>query len=112
MNMRKTRWCFVLGVGVALLALHALLPLTVAQTPAKDAKDGKEKEAATGKTPEKEKIAFAFGKKPWGGKDGVLQWLAEQLKIPFVGDVYPQGSFTFIPPAGEKYTITQIIDFI
>ncbi len=106
--MRRTRWCCVWGVGLALLACHALLPRAGAQAP-----DKGDKKAA----PAEKRIAFAMGKKPWGGRDGVLNWLVNELQIPYIGVGHtPPGSFDFIPPVingqAQRYTIPEIIDIL
>jgi hypothetical protein len=42
----------------------------------------------------------------------VLEWLADQTGLPFVGSI-PPGTFTFIPPRREeKFTVPQIIDLL
>jgi len=107
-------------VALALLAGHALAPRAGAQGTAKGT-PGVDKAPAGGEktvTPkaEEKRITFSMGKKPWGGRDGVIQWLADQLGKPFVGKYVPLGTFTFIPPVidgkPQTYTLPEVVDII
>jgi type II secretory pathway component GspD/PulD (secretin) len=54
-------------------------------------------------------LTFEMRNKPWSS---VLEWLADQTGLPFVGSI-PPGTFTFIPPRREeKFTVPQIIDLL
>jgi hypothetical protein len=62
--------------------------------------------------PEK-RIALPTGKRSWGGENGVIQWLVEQLDLPFVSKDFPPGSFTNVRPgANVTYTIPEVIDIL
>lgn len=54
-------------------------------------------------------ISFEMREKPWAS---VLEWLTDQTGMPFVGDLRPTGSFTFIGPRGKSYTLPEIIDIL
>lgn len=54
-------------------------------------------------------IAFQMNNQPW---DRVLEWLTEQTGVPFISPIKPTGSFTFIAPKDQKYTLSQIIDIL
>jgi type II secretory pathway component GspD/PulD (secretin) len=55
------------------------------------------------------KAAFEFENKPWSA---VFAWLSDETGLPVVTSFKPTGSFTFIPPNGRKYTISEIIDIL
>jgi type II secretory pathway component GspD/PulD (secretin) len=54
-------------------------------------------------------FAFEFRDMPW---KRVLEWLSDQTGLPVVAQVKPTGTFSFLPPAGRRYTIPQIIDVL
>jgi hypothetical protein len=53
--------------------------------------------------------AFEFQNKPWSA---VFEWLSDQTGLPVVGNAKPTGTFTFVPPAGKKYTVAEMIDIV
>jgi hypothetical protein len=53
--------------------------------------------------------AFEFQNKPWSA---VLEWLGDQTGLPVVSNVKVPGTFTFMPPAGKKYTVPEMIDVV
>jgi hypothetical protein len=120
--MRRTPWCCVWGVGLALLVGSALTTRASAQGVAKGApppgpgpggalKPGKPKVQ-----PAEKRISFSMVKKPWQGENGVLKWLSDQLGIPLVGKEFPTGSFNFVPPTVDgviqTYTLPEVVDLI
>src|SRR5262245_16790030 len=115
--MRRTRWYCVWGAATALLAGLAAValesPNASAQQGADKTKDVKEgKDAKNGKKPD-ERIKFSFGKKPWSGSQGVLQWLADQTGKPVQGPYTPSGAFSFTPPDKHPgYTLPEIMDIL
>ena len=63
------------------------------------------------KKPPEKMISFEMRDKPWGQ---VLEWFSDQSSLPFIGNIKPTGTFTFIAPRGapKQYTIPQIIDIL
>jgi hypothetical protein len=41
----------------------------------------------------------------------VLMWLSDQTGLPFIGSSVP-GSFTFVGPEGQRYTVPEIVAII
>jgi type II secretory pathway component GspD/PulD (secretin) len=56
------------------------------------------------------RVKFEMRNEPWSK---VLEWLSDQTGLAFSG-VYPPptGSYTFIAPGGQKFTIPEVIDYI
>src|SRR5207253_10022304 len=57
---------------------------------------------------------YSFGEmrdKPW---PQVLEWLADQTGLPYIGAYKPTGTFTYIAPRGkpDKLTLPQVIDIL
>jgi type II secretion system protein D len=53
---------------------------------------------------------FNMSKKPW---TQVIDWLADELGVPFIGNVRPTGTFEFRAPRGKKkFTMGEIIDYL
>jgi len=122
MNMRRTPWCCVWGVGLALLVGSALATRANAQGVVKGGPGAGEGPVGTLKNgkakprPPEKRISFSMTKKPWQGESGVLKWLSDQLGIPLVGTAFPTGSFTFNPPVingvVQTYTLPEVVDLI
>jgi type II secretory pathway component GspD/PulD (secretin) len=100
----------------ALAALAAWASWTLADDSKKDKsrpKDGSKAEKKNGKKKEEEKLPtyeFSMSRQPW---TKVIDWLADELNIPFVGTIKPTGTFDFIPPRGKKkFTMPEIIDIL
>jgi type II secretory pathway component GspD/PulD (secretin) len=71
------------------------------------AKDGAPAKQAPGEKPKT--FAFDYRDAPW---EQVLNFLADNCRMPVVGSQRPQGSFTFVSPANMRYTIPQIVDIL
>jgi hypothetical protein len=58
--------------------------------------------------PPRKAVKVEFRNAPWGK---VLEWLSDQTGIPLISSVTPSGTFTFIPPVGDKsYSTPELID--
>jgi general secretion pathway protein D len=90
------RWSFVLSM-LAALALGGGRVQAQAKTGSMDKKFLEKR------------FTLEFRNEPW---QKVLEWLADQTKIPVTTDHYPTGSFTFIAPKGAKYSLPDVIDII
>src|SRR5262245_26707037 len=122
MTMRRTPWCSVWGVGLALLAGSALASWASAQGTAKGAPGlsngpvGAPKAGVAKPQAQEKRITFSMGKMPWQGDHGVLTWLSDQLGIPLVGKEFPTGTFNFSPPVvngvAQTYTLPEVVDLI
>jgi type II secretory pathway component GspD/PulD (secretin) len=53
--------------------------------------------------------AVEFRDRPWGQ---VLDWLADQSRLPVVSPSRPTGTFTFLAPGGKTYTLPGVIDLL
>ncbi|HEV3262770.1 MAG TPA: secretin N-terminal domain-containing protein, partial [Gemmataceae bacterium] len=56
-----------------------------------------------------ETYAFEMRDKPWSS---VLEWLSDLARVPVISTEHPKGTFTFISPRKQTYTVPQIIDII
>ena len=54
-------------------------------------------------------FAFEWRDKPW---PSVLEWLTDHTGIPVISVDHPKGTFTYISPRNQVYTVPQIIDII
>jgi RNA polymerase sigma factor (sigma-70 family) len=60
--------------------------------------------------PEQKAYTFEMRDKPWAA---VFEWYADVSGLPFVGNVKPTGSFTFVSPRpGRRYTLAEITDVL
>ncbi len=50
-----------------------------------------------------------FRAKPWSS---VFEWLVDKTGLPMVSTHVPTGTFSFIAPAGRKYSMPEIIDIV
>jgi RNA polymerase sigma factor (sigma-70 family) len=72
---------------------------------------------AKGKAPEKQAkskeaektYAIEVRDKPW---KQVIEWYVEITGLTFVGGQIPEGTFTFVAPAGKRYTVGEITDIL
>jgi hypothetical protein len=78
-------------------------------TPAISKPAGQDESRAAPRIPEK-RYTLEMLNEPWGK---VLEWLADQSGLPFVGDVKPERNFSFMS-LGKKqsYTLGEIIDIL
>src|SRR5262245_31926363 len=119
---RYGRWV-VLLTAMAICGGLAVAAQTNGQPPGKE-KEPAAKNKETGKDKDKEPkaqpkpaqklIAFEMRAKPWVGKGGVLEWLAEQAEMPVVSPYTPTGTFNYIAPEGKPrmHTLGEIIDIL
>ncbi|HZY87349.1 MAG TPA: hypothetical protein VFE78_21110, partial [Gemmataceae bacterium] len=70
---------------------------------------GKAPGKATEPAQSQKRVAFSMDGKPWSS---VFEWLSEQTGKPINTSHKPTGTFSFISPAGKKYTIPEVIDII
>jgi type II secretion system protein D len=54
-------------------------------------------------------LAFEMRDKPWSS---VLEWLSDQTGLPVITTYKPTGTFNFISPKKQQYTIPEIIDIL
>jgi RNA polymerase sigma factor (sigma-70 family) len=60
--------------------------------------------------PEPRKYAFEMDHKPWAS---VLEWYSGLSGLPYVGQVKPTGTFTFLPAPGKRqFTLEEITDVL
>ena len=59
--------------------------------------------------PKEKRYSFAFDKQRW---IEVFEWLTYQTELPFISPNIPTGTFSFTPPAGKTYTISEVIDIL
>jgi RNA polymerase sigma factor (sigma-70 family) len=59
--------------------------------------------------PAEKRYTFATKNKPW---KEVIDWFADQSGLAFVGTTRPTGTFTFDPPKGKQYTLSEIVDIL
>ncbi|HEX5272038.1 MAG TPA: secretin N-terminal domain-containing protein, partial [Gemmataceae bacterium] len=104
-------WVTRLSLAALLLTLGVWAVTAKADDPPKPDKDKPAAKPAEkpAEKPREKKYAFAFDNKPW--RD-VIDWFADQSGLAFSGTYKPQGTFTFAPPKGKEYTISEIVDII
>jgi type II secretion system protein D len=75
------------------------------------AKNGQPEKKAEPKSKYTEKLyTLEFRGKPWSS---VFEWLADKSGLPFISNIQPPtGTFTFISPAGKKYSLPEVIDIV
>lgn len=82
--------------------------------PAPTSTDARANATATTASDQEHEQRFHFKKlwmRPWKGKNGVLAWLSDTTGLPIILSVVPQGTVTFMLPAG-RYTLDEIIAFL
>jgi len=98
-----------LCLTVLFLALGTWVVVAKADDPAKPANPDKPAEKPKEEKAKEKKYAFSMDNKPW---TQVLEWFADHADLVFTGPYKPTGTFTFLPPKGKEYTISEIVDII
>jgi uncharacterized protein (TIGR03067 family) len=62
-----------------------------------------------GDASKEKRFPFAFKNAKWSE---VFEYLTDQTGLPFVGVNVPKGTFSFTPPEGKTYTLSEILDII
>jgi hypothetical protein len=58
---------------------------------------------------EPKRLAISLQNQPW---KKVLEWLADETRLPIVAPLIPAGTFTCAAPAGVSYTLPEVIDLM
>src|SRR5262245_12406077 len=58
---------------------------------------------------EPKRLTVSIQNQPW---KKVLEWLADQTRLPIVSTQIPAGTFTCVSTAGVPYTLPEVIDLV
>ncbi len=77
--------------------------------PAGGAPNGPQTPAAKPTDKQERRFTFELRNKPW---NSVFDWLTDQTGLPVMNNYKLAGTFTFVPPPGKTYTMSELLDIV